>query len=144
MERGAVPRALAPPIRGGVDHRIPSRLAVVGVDEVLHPAYHRRGAEAVAGRARGVVFDVEHAREGAAVGGPAAAVGEEVGRLSGAGGGSRLGEVIAAADEAGGGGTAIVRGEGGVNVVGAFCGLRMGGRALGWWRKKKGEGGGVP
>ncbi len=96
-------------------------------DEVCDPGNHSGGAEAVAGCARGVVFDVEHAGEGPAVGGPAAAVGEEEGRLGGAGAGGRAGEVVAAAEEGGAGGAGVVLGEGGVDVSGAFGGLGGGG-----------------
>lgn len=95
--------------------------------EVGDPGDHGGGAETVAGRARGVVFDVEHAGEGPAVGGPAAAVGEEEGCLRGAGAGGGAGEVVAAAEEGGAGGAGVVRGEGGVDVAGAFGGLWRGG-----------------
>lgn len=95
--------------------------------EVGDPGDHGAGAEPVAGRARGVIFDVEHAGEGAAVGGPAAAVGEEEGRLCGAGAAVWVREVVAAAEEAGGGGAGVVLGEGGVDVAGAFGGLGSGG-----------------
>ena len=91
--------------------------------ETLDPGDHRGGAQPVAGRSRRVVFDVEHAREGDAVRGPAAAVGEEEVRLGRAGAGVRVCEVVAAADEAGGGGARVVRGEGGVDVGGSFGGL---------------------
>lgn len=58
MERSAIPRARRPPVISSVDHRPARRLAVVGIDEVRDPVHHRRLGEAVACRARGVVFDV--------------------------------------------------------------------------------------
>lgn len=73
---------------------------MVGVDEVLDPGHHRRGREAVAGCTGWVVLDIEHAREGDTILGPAAAVGDEVSRLRGARGGVRVGKVVATADEA--------------------------------------------
>lgn len=100
MERFAVARALGPPVGGAVDHRIPLGLAVVGVDEVLDPRHHGGRAEVEARGAGGVVLDVEHAGEGDAVVGPAAAVRDEVGRLGAAGAGVRVREVVAAAEEA--------------------------------------------
>lgn len=78
-------------------------------DEIRDPVDHGGLAEAVAGCARGVVFDVKHAGEGAPVGGPAAAVGEEEGSLRGAAAGGGAGEVVPAADEGGGRGARIVR-----------------------------------
>lgn len=96
---------------------------MVGVDEVIDPGHHRRGRQAEAGRAGGVVLDVEHAGEGDAVPGPAAAVGEEVGCLRGAGGGAGVREVVAAADEAGIGGAGVLGGEGGGGVASALGGL---------------------
>lgn len=110
---------------------------MVGVDEVLDPGHHRRGGEAKAGRAGGVVLDVEHAGEGDAVLGPAAAVGDEVGCLGGAGGGVRVREVVATADEAGVGGAGVLGGERGGGVAGALGGLG-GGLVIvvllcGWW-----------
>ena len=81
---------------------------MVGVDEVFDPGYHGGMAEAVTGRARGVVFDVEHARQGDAVLGPAAAMGEEVVGLGSAGAGVGVGEMVAAADESGFGGAGVV------------------------------------
>ena len=81
---------------------------MVGGHEIRDPGHHGRGREAVAGRARGVVLDVEHARQGDAVAGPAAAVGEEEVGLRGAGARVRVGEVVPAADEAGGRGAVVV------------------------------------
>ncbi|KFY92315.1 hypothetical protein V498_05038 [Pseudogymnoascus sp. VKM F-4517 (FW-2822)] len=116
-ERRAVPRALGPPISGGVDHWVNASLGVVGVDKVLDPGHHRRRGEAEAGCAGGVVLDVEHAGEGDAVLGPAAAVGDEVGCLRGAGGGAGVGKVVATADEASLGGASVLGGESGGNVT---------------------------
>jgi len=99
---------------------------MIGIHEVLDPGDHGRLAEAVAGRAGRVILDVEHAREGAAVGGPAAAVREEEGGLAAAGAGVGVSEVVAAADEAGVGGAGVVGGEAGVDVGSAFRGLWTG------------------
>ena len=110
-----------PPIIRTIDNRIPRRLRMIRVHEILDPGDHGGRAEAVARRAVRVVLDVEHAGQGDAVTGPAAAVGEEVVGLRGAAAGVRVGEVVAAADETGGGGAVVVGGEGGVDVVGAFC-----------------------
>lgn len=124
MERRAVPRARGPPIVGAVDHGIPRRLAVIGVDEILDPGDHGGFGETVAGRARGVVFDVEHTGEGDAVARPAAAVREEEVCLRRAGAGVRVGEVVAPADQSRRCGSVIVGGEAGVDVAGAFGCLR--------------------
>lgn len=113
---------------------------MIRVDEIRDPAHHRRGAEAVAGRARRVVLDVEHAGQGDAVGGPAAAVGEEEIRLGGAGGGGGACEVVAAPDERGGCGAGVVRGEGGVGVGCAFGGLMGGGLVFWGGEERVGEG----
>lgn len=58
MESSTIARASVPPVVGGVDHRIPSRSAVVGVDEILDPGYHGRMAQPVAGGAVRIVLDV--------------------------------------------------------------------------------------
>lgn len=50
---------------------------------------------------------------------------EKVG-LGGAGAAGGAGEVVSAPDEAGGGGAGVVGGEAGVDVGGAFGGLRKG------------------
>lgn len=96
---------------------------MVGVNEVLDPGHHRRGGEAETGCAGGVVLDVEHAGEGDAILGPAAAVGEEIGCLRGAGGGTGVGKVVAAADKARVGGAGVLGGEGGGGVASALGGL---------------------
>lgn len=122
-KRRTIPRTSDPPVIGGIDHRPAARARLVSVHERADPSHHGGLGEAVAGAASGgrVVFHVEHAGEGDAVGGPAAAVGEEEGRLGGAGGGGRWArEVVAAADEAGGCGRGVVGGEFGVDVGGAF------------------------
>lgn len=72
---------------------------------------------------RGAVLQVEHPRQGSAVPGPTAPVREEVGGLRGAGTGSGTGEVVTAAEEAGGCGTVVVLGECGVGVGCSFGGL---------------------
>ena len=120
-EGSTITRAGTPPVIRAVDERVAASLAVVGGDEALDPGDHGGGGEAVAGGAVGVVFDVEHPREGDAVAGPAAAVGEEEGRLRCAGGFVRVGEVVAAPDEAGVCGAGVVGGEFGVFYCGAFC-----------------------
>ena len=66
-ERLTVSGAGSPPIIGRIDQWIPPCFAVVGVDEVLDPGYHCGSAKPVAGRARGVVFDVEHSWESLAI-----------------------------------------------------------------------------
>ena len=82
---------------------------MVGVDEILHPGYHGRLAQAVAGvGALGFVLDVEHAGEGSPVPGPTPAVREEEFRLAAAGTLVGVREVVAAADEAGVGGADVV------------------------------------
>ena len=72
-ERCAVARAGRPPVSGGVDDGVPepfvslqltsgnsfrlhSRLRVVGVGEILDPRDHGGCAQAVAGRAAGIVY----------------------------------------------------------------------------------------
>lgn len=118
-----VARALVPPRVVGVDHGVAARLGVVAVREGLDPGHHGRGGEAEAGGLAGNGLEVDHARQGDAVVGPAAAVGEEVIGLGGAGGGVRVGKVVAAADEAGVGGAGVVGGKLGVGVGGSFGGL---------------------
>jgi len=93
-----IPRTLRPPVGRRVDNRIPARRPMIRIAEIADPADHRRGAEPVARRAAGVVFDVEQARERAAVRGPAAAVREEVVCLRGARAAGRLREMVPAAD----------------------------------------------
>lgn len=96
---------------------------MVRLDEVRDPADHAAGRETVAGGPAGVVLEINHAGERDAIFGPAAAVGEEVIRLRGAGAGSGVGEVVAAADEAGLGGACVMGAEAGIGVCGAFSGL---------------------
>lgn len=123
MESGAVARAGAPPVVGGVDQGIPARLAVIGVDEILDPGYHGRLAQAVAGRTARVVLDVQHARKSPPVPAPASAVREEEIRLGAAGAGVGVREVVSATDEASVGGTGVVVREAGVDISGALRGL---------------------
>jgi hypothetical protein len=100
---------------------------VVGVDEILHPGYHGRVAQPVTCGAIGVgvVLDVEHAGEGLAVPGPTPAVREKECRLCAAGTYVGVREVVPATDEACTSGTGVAAREVGVNVRGAFCGLRI-------------------
>lgn len=58
---------------------------MVRLDKVRDPADHAAGRETVACSTAGVVLEINHARERDAILGPAAAVGEEVIRLGGAG-----------------------------------------------------------
>src|SRR5690606_30677069 len=81
------------------------------------------GGEAVAARARGRGLEVEGAGQGQVVGRPGAAVGGEEVRLHRAGGGRGAGEVVGAADDAGGVGRGVVGVEAGVLVRGALGGL---------------------
>ena len=83
--------------------------------------HHRTRAQAIARGAGGVVLNVQHPRQRDAVVGPPAAVGEEEIRLGCAAAGVGVGEVVAAADEAGGGGAGVVGGEARVDVGCAFC-----------------------
>lgn len=122
-ERLGVAGALVPPRVVGVDHGVAARLGVVAVGEGLDPADHGRGRQAEAGGLARDRLQVDHARKSDAVVGPAAAVGEEVIGLGGAGGRVRVRKVVAAADEAGGGGAGVVGGELGVGVCGSFGGL---------------------
>ena len=118
-----IARAAGPPRRVGVQHRVPARAGVVPVAEGLDPRHHGGRGQAPARRAA-LGLEVQHARECDAVAGPAAAVGDEVVRLRGGGGLARVGEVVAAADEAGLGGAGVVGGEGGVGVgraLGCLC-----------------------
>lgn len=80
-----IPRTRHPPAIGSINQRPAARAALVRVDEIADPGHHAGLREPVAGLARGgrVVFHVEHAGQGDAVGGPAAAVREEEGRLRG-------------------------------------------------------------
>ena len=119
----AVARALAPPVCCAVDHGVAGGLSVVGVREILNPGHHGRLAEAVAGSTAWVVLDIEHARESDSVTRPPTSVGEEVGGLSDARAGIRVGKVVAATDEASVRSPNVVVGETGIDVIRAFCGL---------------------
>src|SRR6266566_1311041 len=77
-ETGRVPGARGPPVGGGVDHGIRVLLVGVLLNEVLDPRVHLVVRQPVALAAVGVVLDVERARQGHSVGGPAAAVADEV------------------------------------------------------------------
>lgn len=113
-----VARAGRPPRRVGVDQGVHAGLGVVGVAEVLDPG------DGGAGREHAVALEVEHAGEGDAVTGPAAAVGEEVVRLRGTRARVQVGEVVAAADQASIGGTAVMGAETGVLVSRSLGRLR--------------------
>lgn len=65
----------------------------------MDPSNHARRTQPVAGRARWVVLDIEHARQGDAVIGPAAAVGQEEIRLSCSRTGVRMSKVVTATNE---------------------------------------------
>lgn len=118
--------ASLPPVGGGVDHGVAASLAVVGLAEVLDPGSHVGRTEAVAGRAGWVVLQVQHSREGLAIIGPAATVGEEVLGLAGSGAGGGLRKVVTTSDETGRGCPLVVAGEGLINVAGALSGLVSG------------------
>ena len=100
MKRCALARALAPPVIGTVNHRVPGRLAVIRGHKILDPADHGGLTEAVARRAIGVVFDVEHAGKGDTIAGPAPAVRKEIGRLRTAAAFVGVGEVVSTTDKA--------------------------------------------
>src|SRR5690606_12593064 len=97
---GVVAGALLPPARGRVDHGVAAGAGPVLVQEGTDPADHRALRLAVAGVAVRVPLDVQHAREGASVGGPGAAAADEVVRLGGAARGVGRREVVRAADHA--------------------------------------------
>ena len=100
---------------------------MVSVDKILHPGHHGRFAHPVAGVAIGVrvILDVEHAGEGSPIPGPPAAVREEVCCLGAAGTYVGVCKVVPATDEACIGGINVVAREGGVDEIGAFCGLHV-------------------
>lgn len=110
--------ALGPPAGGGVDHGVATRGSLVCLAEFLDPGGHGGRGEAVAAG-----LEIEHARQGLAIAGPAAAVGDEVLGLGLAGAGAGLGEVVSAADELGLGGAGVVGAEDGIGVGGALGGL---------------------
>lgn len=112
--------ALGPPASGGVDHGVATRGSLVGLAELLDPGGHGGRGEAVAAG-----LEVEHTRQGLAIAGPAAAVGNEVLGLGLAGAGAWLGEVVSAADELGIRGAGVVFAEGRVGVGGALGGLLL-------------------
>src|SRR5690606_11790756 len=97
-EAGVVAGAQLPPAGRGVEHRVAAGAGPVLVHEVTDPAHHRTGGLAVAVVPVRVPLHVQRARQGTAVGGPAAAVVDEVVRLGGAAGGVGGGEVVRAAD----------------------------------------------
>lgn len=117
-----VARAGLPPRGVGVEHGVDARAGLVAVAEGLDPRHHLAGRQAPA-LARVVGLQVQHARQGDAVGRPAAAVRQEVVGLRLTRRLARVREVVAAPDEAGVGRTCVVRRELGVNVRRAFGGL---------------------
>lgn len=125
-DKGVLPKvpvvtgALGPPASGGVDHGVATLGSLVGLAEFLDPGGHGGRGEAVAAG-----LEIEHARQGLAIVGPAAAVGDEVLCLGLAGAGAGLGEVVSAADEFGLGGAGVVGAEDGVGVGGALGGLLL-------------------
>ena len=123
VERSRIPCTSRPPVIRAVDQRIPSSGTVIGIHEARDPRDHGRLAETIACGARRVVLDVEHAGERDAVAGPTAAVCEEEVSLRRAGAGVGVSKVVAAADEAGAGCAAVVRGEGRVLIGCSFRGL---------------------
>lgn len=112
-----------PPASGGIDHGVSASLSLVGVAKVFDPVDHSRCAEAVAHRAVRVRLEVNHAREGASIAAPAAAVREEVPGLCGARCAVGDREMVPASDEACVCGPRVVRVEPLVGVVVAFGGF---------------------
>lgn len=112
-----------PPVGRGIDHGVSSGFGLVGLAKVLDPSDHGGFAESVAGWTGWVVFDIQHARESLAIIGPASTVGKEIGSLGGTGATVWVGEVVAATDQTGVGGSCVVTVELLVDVGGAFCRL---------------------
>lgn len=147
-----IPRALSPPRRICINHRIPRRYFLVPLTKLSpsslsvhtclvrgtifvgrrthlpNPRHHLPRPQPPARRLTRNALHVQHPRERDAIRLPPAAVRDEkVGLRRGVGDGP--GEVVGAADETGSGGAGEVRGEGLVEVVRAFCCLwciRMG------------------
>ena len=114
-----------PPVSGGVDHGIATRLAVVGLAEVLDPCNHIGFAQPVAGRTGWVILDIEHAGQGLAIGGPATPVGKEELGLGCTGTGVRVSKMITTPNKTGIGCTLVMAGEGAVDIGRALRGLGM-------------------
>lgn len=91
---------------------------MVLIRKARNPAHHARLREPLT-----ITFEVQHAWKRDPVGGPPAAVRNEVVGLCGAAGGARAREVIAATDETGICRAGVVRGEGRVLVCGSFGGF---------------------
>src|SRR5690606_32980551 len=125
-EARVVAGALLPPARRRVDHGVACGARPVAVQEVADPSHHPAGRLAVACVAVRVPLDVERARQGPAVGTPAAAVVDEVVRLGGAARGVGGREVVGAADHAHVVGAVVLLPEVGVAVVRALGGLDEG------------------
>lgn len=92
---------------------------MVGVQKIGDPVHHACLPKSMACRCA-AVFHVQHTGQGSSIARPAAAVCEEEVCLSGTGADGWAGKVVAASDEAGGGGTVVVLGEFRVNVGCAF------------------------
>lgn len=124
MAKGsATPSAGIPPIGCGVDHRVSTRLALVGLAKVFDPGDHSRGTQAVAGRSGGVVLNIKHPRQGDAIVGPTSAVGQEEIGLGGSRAGVGMGKVVATANKPCRSGTGVMAREAAVDVGGALSRL---------------------
>lgn len=116
----AASSASIPPIGSGIDHRVSTRLAPIRLAKVFDPGDHRRCAQPVAGRAGGIVFNVQHSRQGNAIVGPPSPVSQEEIGLGGARAGVGVGKVVATTDEPSIRGTGVMARKATVNVSGAF------------------------
>ena len=138
-ERGAVTSAGLPPVGGGVDHWVAALAGTVGVGEILNPADHRSGAQAITSGTTWVIcpvirvfsycwtsgvekkkmvrtFDVESTREGFTITTPASTVGGKEFGLGSTRGTTRVGEVVSTTNETGTSGASVLGGEIGVLV----------------------------
>ncbi len=122
-EAGVVAGALLPPVGRRVDDRPASRPRPVLVDEAVEPRHHPALTQAVAGRAVGVVLDVERAGQRLTVGRPCAAVSCEPVGLGSAGRPIREGEVVRPPHEPDLVGAAVLLREVRIDVGRAFGGL---------------------
>src|SRR5690606_10568612 len=129
--RGPVPHHVVPPVQVRVQHGTAQRRGAVAVGEADDPLAHLLLAEPVVAGPPGVGLEVDHARQGDPVGGPAAAVvEEEVDLLLGAAG-VGAGEVVAAAYQASVAGADVLLVEGMAGVGAALVGLDVGGGGAG-------------
>lgn len=99
---------------------------MICIHKITDPADHCRCAQTIARRAVGIVLDIQHSGQCDAVIRPATTMGEEVIRLCGTRACIGLGEMVATANEASRGGTAIVGGEVWVDDGCTFCCLEGG------------------